>query len=125
MKLSQLAALVYAALYFVLASAMEGENFRQSYPLVYVGYSTISQILVVGGVVLFALNAAASYAALWRWVFPLLVLDLVVGLGFDATIPADALSPQWFGSVLLSLWWVAPAYFLNFRVAYGPVPEKR
>src|SRR5882724_9572216 len=93
MKLSQIAILAYGTLYFVLASAMEAENINQGYPLVYVGFSMLSQILIVSGVLIFGLNAEAGFAQFWRWLFPLLLLEFAVGLWFDATIPPDALSP--------------------------------
>jgi hypothetical protein len=117
MKLSQIAILGYAALYFLLASAMEAENFNQSYPIVYVGLSMVAQILVVAGIVLFALEAGRDFARFWRWLFPLMIVELAVGFWFDATIPPEALEPEWSFNVALSLWLMAPAYYFNFRVA--------
>jgi hypothetical protein len=121
MKLSQVAILAYAALYFLLVSSMEAENVSQSYPLAYIGCSMLSQILVVAGVVLFALNAEVGFARVWRWLFPLMIAEAAVGLWFDATIPPDALQPGWALDVALSLWLMAPAYYFNYRVArYHP-----
>src|SRR6478672_13782139 len=108
MKLSQVATLAYAALYFLLVSSMEAENVSQSYPLAYIGCSMLSQILVVAGVVLFALNAEVGFARVWRWLFPLMIAEAAVGLWFDATIPPDALQPGWALDVALSLWLMAP-----------------
>ena len=47
MKLSQVAVLAYAVIYFVLAGAMEAENLCQSYPVAYIAVSMIAQTLVV------------------------------------------------------------------------------
>ena len=100
---STIATLAYGAIYFLLTSLMEAEYVSQSYPILYVGFSMIAQLLVVAGVVLFALDAPADYARLWRWIFPLLVCDFVLGLyGFGA-------SPSAFGSwrpptILISRW---------------------
>ena len=58
MKLWQIAVLIYAVIYFMLAGIMEADNLRQSYPVTYVAFSMIAQTLVVGGVVLFALEKA-------------------------------------------------------------------
>ena len=125
MSLSQIAVLAYGVVYFVLASAMEADNISQSYPIIYVGLSMVAQILVVGGVFLFGLGAGGSFTRLWRWLFPLLVAELAVGLFYDATIPAAPQGPEWFATVLLSLWFVMPAYYFNFRIAgYGRVPER-
>ena len=117
MKPSQIAILAYGLLYFVLVSAMEAENINQSYPLVYVGFSMLVQILIVFGVLIFGLNAEADFAQFWRWLFPLMVLEFMIGLWFDATIPTDALKPEWAFNVALSLWLMAPAYYFNFRVS--------
>jgi hypothetical protein len=117
MKPWQIATLAYAVLYFVLVSAMEAENISQSYPAIYVGLSMIAQVLVVVGIILFGLNAGAGFAKFWQWVFPLLVLEPLVGLWFDATIPPDAFEPEWMLNVGLSLWLMAPAYYFNSRVA--------
>src|SRR5262245_54206591 len=107
----------YGAIYFLLASLMEAEYVNQSYPTLYVGFSMIAQLLVVAGIVLFALDAAAGYARLWRWLFPLLVLDFVVGLYFDSTIPADPRGNEWLASLAMGLWFMAPAYYFNFKIA--------
>ena len=121
MKLWQIGVLAYAILYFVLACAMEAENFNQSYPVIYVGLSMIAQTLVVGGVVLFGLEAGPDFAKAWRWLFPLLVAELVVGIVFDATIPPAfnlrTHGAEWIVNMLFGLWLVAPAYYFNFRVA--------
>ena len=125
MKFSQATILVYGALYFVLASAMEAENINQNYPLVYVGFSMLTQILVVAGVVLFGLNAGAGFAHFWRWFFPLMILEVVVGLWFDATIPPNTFQQDRFFNVGLSLWLMAPAYYFNFRVAQYREAERK
>lgn len=117
MKLSQLAILAYAALYFILACAMETENIRQGYPAIYIGFSMLTQTLVAAGIVLFGVRAEAGFARGWRWLFPLMLLELGVGLWFDATIPPDALGQAWTLNLALSLWLIAPAYYFNFRVA--------
>src|SRR3982074_2212898 len=95
MKLSQIVILAYGVLYFVLAAAMEAENINHSYPLVYVGFSMASQILIVSGVLIFGLHAEAGFAQFWRCLFPFMVLEFMIGLWFDATIPPDALKPEW------------------------------
>jgi hypothetical protein len=124
MKAWRIATLAYAMLYFVLVSAMEAENISQSYPMIYVGFSMIAQVLVVLGAVLFGLNLGAGFAKLWQRLFPLLVLELLVGLWFDTTIPPDAFEPGWVLNVGLSLWLMAPAYYFNFRVARYRAAER-
>ena len=117
MKLWQVGLFGYAALYFILACAMEAENLNQSYPIAYVAISMIAQTLVVCGIVLFGLEAGPDIARVWRWLFPLLVLEVAVGIVFDATIPSDPVGAQWFGNLLFSLWLIAPGYYFNFRIA--------
>ena len=115
MKLWQVAVFAYAVIYFVLAGIMEAENLSQSYPVAYVAFSMIAQTLVVGGVVLFGLEKGPEFARVWRWLFPLLVLELAAGIIFDVTYrsdPADLLMNE-----LVGLWLVAPAYYFNFRIA--------
>ena len=117
---STIAILAYGAIYFLLASLMEAEYVKQSYPTLYVGFSMIAQLLVVAGVVLFALDAAEDYAKLWRWIFPLLVFDFFLGLYFNSTIPAGPSGDEWLQSLAIGLWFMAPAYYFNFKIArYG------
>jgi Na+-transporting NADH:ubiquinone oxidoreductase subunit NqrB len=116
-KLWQVGIFVYGVVYFVLACAMEAENFNQSYPVSYVLLSMIAQTLLVGGIFLFAFEASANLAKLWRWLFPLLVLEFAVGIVFDATVPTDALGAAWFVNLLFDLWVAVPAYYFNFRLA--------
>jgi type IV secretory pathway VirB2 component (pilin) len=115
MKLSQVAVLAYAVIYFVLAGAMEAENLRQSYPVAYIVVSMIAQTLVVCGIVIFGLERGAGYAKTWRWLFPILVLELAVSIVFDAMYQSD-LDDLWMNEIF-GLWLVAPAYYFNFRVA--------
>ena len=115
MKLWQVAVLAYAVLYFVLASVMEAANLDQSYPVAYVVSSMIAQTLVVGGVVLFSLERGSEFAKVWQWLFPLLILELAVGIVFDATYQADP-GGLWMNE-LFGLWLAAPAYYFNFRIA--------
>jgi hypothetical protein len=115
MKLWQAAVLAYAVLYFVLAGVMEAANLDQSYPIAYVVFSMIAQTLVVGGVVLFGLEKGSEFAKVWQWLFPLLVLELAVGIVFDATYQSDP-DGLWM-SEFFGLWLAAPAYYFNFRIA--------
>ena len=116
MKLWQVGVFAYGLLYFILACAMEAENLHQSYPLVYVAFSMIAQTLVVAGIYLFAVETT-DFTRVWRWLFPLLILELAVGIVFDATIPAESQGSAWVPNELLGLWLAAPAYYFNFRIA--------
>ena len=88
---STIAILAYGAIYFLLASLMEAEYVKQSY-----------------------------YAKLWRWIFPLLVFDFFLRLYFDSTIPAGPTGDEWLQSLAIGLWFMAPAYYFNFKIArYG------
>ena len=117
MKLWQLVVLAYGLLYFVLACAMEGDNLHQSYPFIYIGLSMIAQTLVVAGIGLFALEASPDFAKVWRWLFPVLVLELAAGIVFDATVPPGPVGGTWIANELVGLWLAAPAYYFNFRIA--------
>jgi hypothetical protein len=115
MKLSQIAVMAYAAIYFMLAGNMEADNLSQSYPVIYVALSMIAQTLVVGGVVLFGLQRGPEFAKVWRWLFPLLVLELAVGIVFDVVYQSNA--DGLLMNELIGLWLAAPAYYFNFRIA--------
>jgi hypothetical protein len=65
----------------------------------------IAQTLVVCGIVIFGLER--------RWLFPILVLELAVGIVFDAMYQSD-LDDLWMNEIF-GLWLVAPAYY--FKVA--------
>jgi hypothetical protein len=106
MKLWQYAVLAYALLYFVRAGSMEAENLNQSYPAAYVAFSMIAQICVVCGIILFAIEARAEFANVWRLLFPLLVLELALGILFDVTYQSD-LNNLWMNE-LFGLWLAAP-----------------
>jgi hypothetical protein len=117
MKLWQIGVFVYGFVYFMLACAMEADNVTQSYPMVYVGLSMVAQTLVVYGIFLFGLQAGAQYARAWRWLFPLLLLELLAGIVFDATLPPGPLDAEWGLNLLFSLWLATPAYYFNFGIA--------
>jgi Na+-transporting NADH:ubiquinone oxidoreductase subunit NqrB len=124
MKPWQFAVFGYGLLYFLLACAMEAENIQQSYPIIYVVLSMIAQTLVVGGIFVFGLEAGPEFSRVWRWLFPLLIVEAAVGVVFDATIPVDfnlrSNGTEWIASVLFGLWIASPAYYFNFRIArYG------
>ena len=117
-KLWQVGVFAYGMFYFILACAMEAENVSQSYPVTYVALSAVAQILVVCGIFLFALEANPDFAKVWRWLFPLLVLEVAVGVVFDATIPSTPDGAAWIPNELFGLWLAAPAYYFNFRIAH-------
>src|SRR4051794_30852070 len=124
MKPWQIAVIGYGLLYFLLACAMEAENLQQSYPIVYVVCSMIAQTLVVGGIFVFGLEAGSEFARVWRWLFPLLIVEAAVGVGSAPAFPADfnlrSNGTEWIASVLFGLWIASPAYYFNFRIArYG------
>jgi hypothetical protein len=117
MKLWQVGVFAYGLVYVVLACAMIVQNVNQSYPVIYVMFSVVAQTLVVCGVVLFGLDAGSDFAKVWRWLFPLLLLELGAGIVFDAVIPPEPQGVAWILSLLFSLWLVTPAYYFNFRIA--------
>ena len=54
------------------------------------------------------------------------VFDFGLGLYFDFTIAADPQLDEWLGSLVISLWFVAPAYYFNFKIArYGVLYQER
>jgi hypothetical protein len=122
--LSTIAILAYSAIYLLLATLMEAEYTNQSYPAIYIGFSMVAQLLVVAGVVLFALDAGDSFVRLWRWLFPFLVFDFGLGLYYDSTIPVEPQGMQWLWSLALSFWFVAPAYYFNFKIARYGLPHQ-
>ncbi len=83
--------------------------------MAYIAFSMIAQTLVVGGVVVFGLEKGPEFASVWRWLFPLLLLELAVGIVFDATYQSDR--DGLLMNELIGLWLVAPAYYFNFRIA--------
>jgi hypothetical protein len=121
---STIAVLTYSAIYFLLATLMEAEYANQSYPTIYIGFSMVTQLLVVAGVVVFALDVGDNLARLWRWLFPFLVFDFAFGLYFDFTIAVNPQRDEWLGSLVISLWFVAPAYYFNFRIARYGLPHQ-
>jgi hypothetical protein len=113
--LGQLAVIAYGVIYFLLASSMEAENVHQGYSLAYVLASMLAQTFVVCGIFLYALNTSGEFARIWRWLFPLLIVELAAGMVIDVTYAADALDIV--PDELFSVWFVAPAYYFNFKVA--------
>jgi hypothetical protein len=113
--LRQLAVIGYGVLYFLLASSMEAENVQQGYPLAFVLPSMLAQTFVVCGIFLFAFNASSEFAKIWQWLFPLLVIELAAGMVVDIMHAADAMGI--IPDEAFSVWFVAPAYYFNFKVA--------
>jgi hypothetical protein len=125
MKFWQIGVFAYGLLYVILAYLMEAENLSQGYSIIYVAFSMLAQTLVVCGIFLFGLDASPDFAKVWRWLFPLLVCEVVVGIAFDATVPTDfnfrTHGVEWILNVLFSLWLATPAYYFNYRIArYRP-----
>jgi hypothetical protein len=121
MKLSQILILGYGALYFALAGTMEAESINQGYPVLYVSASMVAQVLVVAGIGVSGLNMEAAFTSYWRWIFPLMILEVLVGIWFNVTIPKGE-ADLWWLNIAFSLWIMAPAYYFNFRVARHQAP---
>jgi predicted benzoate:H+ symporter BenE len=75
----------------------------------------LAQTFIVCGIFLFALNTTGEFARIWKWLFPLLVAELAAGMVVDVTHAAEALDIV--PDELFSVWFVAPAYYFNFKVA--------
>jgi hypothetical protein len=117
----QIGVFAYGVLYAMLAYAMEAENLRQGYPILYMAVSIVAQALVICGIFLFGLGARRDYARWWQWLFPYLILELVWGIVLDASVPAEynlfTHGAEWMQGVVVSLCLAAPAYYFNYRVA--------
>jgi hypothetical protein len=113
--------LAYACLYAVFVYWVYGDN-SPSYPLAYVIASCLVQTLVAGGLFAWAFGKGPRIARAWRWLFPLMVLDVIAGICADAIVPTDFNLAKdgmaWVANLLLNLWFLAPAYYLNFKIAY-------
>lgn len=123
MKPWNLAVLAYAGFYAIIAYAIHADNIRIGYPTPFILYSAGAQCLITLGIVFVALERESGVAKIWKWLFPLLVIDLCVGVAMDAMVPTDfSLSTHgfaWVANLLLNLWLVAPAYYFNFKIAYN------
>jgi hypothetical protein len=73
------------------------------------------------GIIVFGLGKEAVVATIWKGLFPLMILELCVGIILDATVPRDfnpeTDGPSWIANLLRNLWIAAPAYYFNFRIA--------
>jgi hypothetical protein len=119
LKAWQLSTVAYGVLYFLLAGLMEADYVAHQYPGAYIVLSMVTQVLIVFGIFIFALQRAAPYATAWRWLFPLMIAELGLGIFFDTTTtsPEAPLDQVWMLNMLFGLWLMAPAYYFNFRVA--------
>ena len=113
--------LAYAALYAVFAYSLHADNVQFGYPVVFIVYSALAQSLIAAGIAIHALEKGHSVARIWRWLFPLLLPEPCIGIALDAAIPQDFSFEthgwEWVVNLLLNLWFMAPAYYFNFRVA--------
>jgi hypothetical protein len=111
----------YGVLYGLLAVAMEAENVRQGYPILYMAVSIVAQTVVICGIFLFGFGARQDVARWWQWLFPYLILELVWGIVLDASVPAEfnlfTHGAEWIEGIGLGLCLAAPAYYFNYRVA--------
>jgi hypothetical protein len=114
--------LVYAGFYAIIAYGTYVDNVKIGYAAPFILYSACSQSVIAVGIVLYALQRETSVARIWRWLFPLLVLELCMGITMDATMPEDFSLPThglaWAANLLFNLWLVAPAYYFNFKIAH-------
>ena len=117
----KLLALAYAGFYALFAYAVYGSNVTVGYPAPYILFSTAMQASLLVGIVAFALDLGPSLAQIWRWMFPLMIVDVLVGVSLDAVVPPDFnLSTHgvaWIINLLLNVWLAAPAYYCSFKVA--------
>lgn len=120
-KIWRVAAAGYGVFYFLLASLMEGHNIANLYPPLYIAWSMAMQVCVVIGVLLFALGRYLRYARLWRWLFPIMIVEVCVGIFFDATVPTEVMPPDpgRFLNLAIGIWLMVPAYYMNFAVAWA------
>jgi hypothetical protein len=118
----KLLTLAYACLYAVFVYWMYSDNIAVEYPVLYVAWSALVQILVVTGLLAYALDRGHWIASVWWWLFPLMIVDVLASIYVDAVVPADFNLQKdgtaWIGNLLLNLWFAVPAYYLNFKVAY-------
>jgi hypothetical protein len=56
--------------------------------------------------------------------FPVLIFDFGLGLYYDSTIPVEPQGKDWLWSRALSFWFVAPAYYFNFKIARYGLPHQ-
>ena len=113
--------LAYAGFYALFAYALHADNVQVGYPAAFIVYSATAQSLVAAGIAIHALEKKDAVARMWRWLFPLLLLEPCVGIALDMVVPQDFSFQthgwEWLVNLLLNLWFMAPAYYYNFRVA--------
>ena len=113
--------LLYALFYVWLAHGIEQGNVIAGYPLFYVLVSTLAQILLVIGIVLSTFDDPRPYNTIWKRLFPLLVLQLALEITMDAVVPSGfnlaTHGSVWLLNLVIVAVLVAPAYYLNYRVA--------
>jgi peptidoglycan/LPS O-acetylase OafA/YrhL len=114
-------AVLFAALYFFAA----GDNVSLGYPSAFVALSATCAALNFSGVIAYAFDLRSQRIRKWaRIVFPVLVLELALGLLMDAFLPEDynlrKYGLVWLRNAAFMLLLVSPAFYANYRLAYRP-----
>jgi hypothetical protein len=116
---------VYGVLFAVLATAATHDDLKRGYPSYFIWPAAFSYLAVTSGIWLHAFDSRSDrLALLWRRVFPVLLALLAIGLVMDAILPADYSlltdGRAWLLDALRMAVIIAPAYYANYRLAYGP-----
>jgi len=116
---------LYACIFAFLAVGAVEDSSELGYSIFFVVSSGLSYIGLTLGILAYglSLNKTFSIQRAWKLMFPLFVADFAVGIYMDATVPTDysyyTYGFVWVISALLICVILAPAFYANFKVAYG------
>ena len=117
--------LAYALFHLMLSIRLYRDNVDLGYPGWVVYGSAVAQLVLFVGILIFAFapqkNLVAPY---WRWIVPLLFLELIAGIVRDAVVPGDfsfrTHGVMWVINLMFTLALFAPAYYASIKLSrYG------
>jgi hypothetical protein len=117
--------LLYAGIHGLLAVRLYRDNVHLAYPTWVTFSSAAAQTLIACGILLYVFYPQKEiFSPVWRWVFPLLILELLAGVARDAIGPNDfsfhTHGAIWLVNLAFNLILFSPAYYANFMLAqYG------
>lgn len=119
--------IAYLPLHLLLSLLIHQDNVDLAYPAWFIFCSDASQAVLFIGILLHVfLRRSEPVAPYWRWIFPLLILDLLAGFAMDGVVLANegllADGTTWL-TLMIALVLVFPAYYASFRLAAYRLPR--
>ena len=116
---------LYALIFLAMAVSANSDNFEIGYNIILIIWSILLDVFIVAGNFIYAFGISnTTINKVWKYVFPIMVLDFFVFLILDTVIPKDTKNDS---VVLFMVATIAatiiyfPAFWANYKLGYSKV----